>query len=55
MNVIADSDKATKRLLTPLVSGGRIPFCFLTNGGMETEQQKCDKMNSLLKFTPEEP
>jgi hypothetical protein len=37
MNVIADSDKATKRLLTPLASGGRIPFCFLTNGGMETE------------------
>jgi hypothetical protein len=37
MNVIPDSDKAIKRLLTPLASGGRIPFAFLTNGGMETE------------------
>ncbi len=35
-------------------SGAKIPFAFLTNGGMETEQQKADKMNALLNLTPEQ-
>lgn len=27
-----------------------IPFTFLTNGGMETEQSKADKLNNLFKL-----
>jgi len=31
----------------------KIPFALLTNGGLETEQNKTDKMNKLLNLTPE--
>ena len=54
IDVIEGADKALKRVMTQSFEGAKIPFAFLTNGGMETEQQKADKMNALLKFTPEE-
>ena len=54
IDVIEGSDKALKRIMTKSFDGAKIPFAFMTNGGMESEQQKADKMNALLKFTPEE-
>lgn len=48
IQVIEGSDKALKRVMTK-----KIPFALLTNGGLETEQNKTDKMNKLLNLTPE--
>ena len=53
--LINDSDKTIRRVLAPLSSGAQIPFMFLTNGGMKTEQKKCDELNTLFKLTQEEP
>jgi len=55
IDVIEGAEKALRRIMSKTVDGAKIPFAFMTNGGMETEQQKADKMNALLKFTPEEP
>ena len=38
INVIEGADKALKRIMTQSFEGAKIPFAFLTNGGMETEQ-----------------
>jgi ribonucleotide monophosphatase NagD (HAD superfamily) len=54
IDVIEGADQALRRVMTKSFDGAKIPFAFMTNGGMETEQQKADKMNALLKFTPEE-
>jgi ribonucleotide monophosphatase NagD (HAD superfamily) len=54
IDVIEGADKALRRVMKTTYNGAKIPFAFMTNGGMETEQQKADKMNTLLKFTPEE-
>ena len=55
IDVIEGADIALRRIMSKTFDGAKIPFAFMTNGGMETEQQKADKMNALLKFTPEEP
>jgi ribonucleotide monophosphatase NagD (HAD superfamily) len=38
IDVIEGADKALKRVMTQSFEGAKIPFAFLTNGGMETEQ-----------------
>ena len=37
IDVIEGADKALRRVMTKSFEGAKIPFAFLTNGGMETE------------------
>jgi hypothetical protein len=37
IDVIEGADKALRRVMTKSFDGAKIPFAFMTNGGMETE------------------
>ncbi len=49
--LIGNSKQVIRRILTPTALGPALPFTFMTNGGMETEQSKCDKLNKLFELT----
>ena len=44
-----------RRILAPTTLGPALPFTFMTNGGIETEQSKCDKLNKMFELTDQEP
>ena len=53
--LIGNSGKMIRRILAPTALGPALPFTFMTNGGMVTEQTKCDKLNKLFELTEQEP
>ena len=48
--LIGNSYKQIRRILAKTKKGKPVPFTFMTNGGMVTEQTKADKMNELFEL-----